>query len=114
MQDARSLLNKWADGKALRSEVDLQVLSLLGPKTDEDLAPAPKQNDKKANKAPKEKKVEKAADDAPQEKLSMAEFLKTKVLFHKPGMNYTTDGYVTTPKTMDLLKQHLKITGGKV
>lgn len=34
--------------------------------------------------------------------------------FHKPGENYKTDGYVITPKTMDLLKKHLKETGGKV
>ena len=34
--------------------------------------------------------------------------------FHKPGENYKTDGYVITDKTMDLLKKHLKETGGKV
>lgn len=33
--------------------------------------------------------------------------------FHKPGENYKTDGYVITEKTMDLLKEHLKRTGGK-
>lgn len=37
-----------------------------------------------------------------------------KVQFHKPGENYKTDGYVITDKTMDLLKEHLKITGGQV
>ena len=30
------------------------------------------------------------------------------------GENYKTPGYVTTPHTMDLLKQHLEITGGQV
>lgn len=30
------------------------------------------------------------------------------------GENYKTDGYVITEKTMDLLAQHLKETGGKV
>ena len=30
------------------------------------------------------------------------------------GENYKTEGYVVTPKTMDILKQHLKITGGQV
>ena len=30
------------------------------------------------------------------------------------GENYLTDGYVVTPKTMDLLSQHVKVTGGKV
>lgn len=40
--------------------------------------------------------------------------MKNKVHFHKVGENYKTDGYVVTPKTMDLIKEHLKITGGKV
>lgn len=43
----------------------------------------------------------------------MAELMK-RVNFHKPGENHITDGYVVTPKTMDLLKEHLKITGGQV
>lgn len=30
------------------------------------------------------------------------------------GENYKTPGYVTTPHTMDLLKQHMEITGGQV
>jgi glutaminyl-tRNA synthetase len=37
-----------------------------------------------------------------------------KVQFHKPGENFKTDGYVIHDKTMDLLKQHLKETGGQV
>ena len=37
-----------------------------------------------------------------------------KVHFHKPGENFKTDGYVITEKTMDLLKEHLKITGDQV
>lgn len=28
---------KWADGKAIKNEVDMQVLDLLGPKTAEDM-----------------------------------------------------------------------------
>lgn len=43
----------------------------------------------------------------------MAELMKS-INFHKPGENYKTDGYVITDKTMDLLKEHLKITGGQV
>ena len=59
--------------------------------------------------------VVKAISFFPLEKrpLSMAEFLKT-VNFHLPGENYKTDGYVITDKTHDLLKEHLKITGGQV
>ena len=34
---------KWADGKAIKSETDMQILDILGPKTDEDLAPIKKQ-----------------------------------------------------------------------
>ena len=33
----------WADGKAVKAEMDMQILDLLGPKTDADLAPPPKQ-----------------------------------------------------------------------
>lgn len=35
-------------------------------------------------------------------------------LLHKPGENYKMDGYVVTPKTKELLEQHMKVTGGKV
>ena len=30
------------------------------------------------------------------------------------GENYKTEGYVVTPKTMEILKNHLQITGGQV
>ena len=45
MAAVRSRL-RWADGKAVKAEFDIQLLDLLGPKTDQDLAPPPK-NDKK-------------------------------------------------------------------
>ncbi|EMP26594.1 Glutaminyl-tRNA synthetase [Chelonia mydas] len=76
MGEARSSL-RWADGKSIKNEVDLQVLHLLGPKTEADL--------EKKQKLP-----------AP------------------PGENYKTEGYVITPHTMALMKQHLEITGGQV
>ena len=31
-----------------------------------------------------------------------------------PGENYKTEGYVVTPKTMELMKKHLEVTGGMV
>ena len=34
--------------------------------------------------------------------------------FHKVGENYTTDGYVETPFTRDLLKKHVETVQGKV
>lgn len=37
---------KWADGKIVKNELDLQILNLLGPKTAEDM-------DKKSTPKPK-------------------------------------------------------------
>jgi len=110
---------RWADGKAVKSEIDLQILDLLGPKTDEDLAPPPKAEKKKV-----EKKKAPAADVETKEMngdiveddgaATIAELMKTKVHFHLPGQNHTTDGYVTTPTTAQRLADHLKRTGGQV
>lgn len=52
MQEVRKSL-KWADGKAVKSEIEVQLLVLLGPKSDADLAPAPKQKQAKAKPAGK-------------------------------------------------------------
>uniref|UniRef100_A0A4W6EP55 Glutamine--tRNA ligase n=1 Tax=Lates calcarifer TaxID=8187 RepID=A0A4W6EP55_LATCA len=46
MGEARSAL-KWADGKVIKNEVDMQVLHLLGPKTEADLEKKPKVKAKK-------------------------------------------------------------------
>ncbi|XP_067855156.1 glutamine--tRNA ligase [Heptranchias perlo] len=54
MGEARNEL-KWADGKIIKNEVDLQVLNLLGPKTEADL-------EKKA-KAPKQKAATETTED---------------------------------------------------
>jgi hypothetical protein len=35
-------------------------------------------------------------------------------IFHNLGDNYKTDSYVITPKTMDILKEHVKAVGGRV
>ncbi|MGH0177463.1 UNVERIFIED_CONTAM: hypothetical protein FKN15_012109 [Acipenser sinensis] len=43
MGEARNQL-KWADGKIIKNEVDMQVLHLLGPKTEADLEKKPKAN----------------------------------------------------------------------
>lgn len=59
MQQVRTIL-QWADGKAIKNEFDIQLLDLLGPKTDADLAPAPKQQKQpKAKVQEKEKIVKK-------------------------------------------------------
>ena len=56
----------------------------------------------------------KKGSDADGGAATITELMKTKVNFHKPGENYKTDGYVITDRTMDLLKAHLKLTGGQV
>lgn len=44
----------------------------------------------------------------------MAKVMKSKNVFHRPGENYLTEGYIITPNTQRLLRDHLKATGGKV
>ncbi|CAF0746726.1 unnamed protein product [Adineta ricciae] len=107
---------KWADGKAVKTEMDVQLLDLLGP------------NDRSANNAAEKPKVAAATEKAKpttttntnsdvQENgqvRSFADLVGAALNFHKPGENYKTEGYVMTPKTMELMKEHLKQTGGQV
>jgi len=117
MQQVRTEL-PWADGKAVKSEVDVQVFDLLGPKTEADLAPPPK-NDKKGGKPAKvdkpknENKVKGDAQAETTNALTILDVMK-KVNFHAPGENFKTDGYVVTEKTQRLIQEHLKITGSTV
>lgn len=57
MQQVRNIL-KWADGKAIKNEFDVQLLDLLGPKVDADLAPVPKPTKQPKDKQTKVKKAE--------------------------------------------------------
>uniref|UniRef100_A0A8C1YW98 Glutaminyl-tRNA synthetase n=1 Tax=Cyprinus carpio TaxID=7962 RepID=A0A8C1YW98_CYPCA len=115
MGEARTAL-KWADGKIVKNEVDMQVLHLLGPKTEADLEKKPKAAKPKA--AEKDVKIEQVSvenGEANTEGKSLMEQLRGEALkFHKPGENYKTEGYVVTPNTMNLLKKHLEETGGQV
>ncbi|KAM0732245.1 putative glutamine--tRNA ligase [Formica fusca] len=119
MQQVRNIL-KWADGKAVKNEFDIQLLYLLGPKTDTDLIPVPKMKQPK-DKQTKTKKSEivkeeqkEASNGEKIEAQTISELMKTKIHFHKPGENYKTEGYIVTPNTHRLLQEHLKATGGKV
>uniref|UniRef100_A0A2R5LM75 Probable glutamine--tRNA ligase n=1 Tax=Ornithodoros turicata TaxID=34597 RepID=A0A2R5LM75_9ACAR len=113
LAEARKKL-RFAEGKFIKNEVDLQVLHLLGPKTEADLAA----------KTVKQRKLDNSVvlsvDAHPEEQeecsgaSTMEELFRNKVHLHKPGENHKTDGYVITPKTMAHLRNHLKITGGKV
>jgi len=102
---------RWADGKAIKSEMDLQLLDLLGPKTDEDLLPPVKGDKKKGEKKKKVEVEEKAEEEGA---ATIAELMKTKVHFHAPGQNHTTDGYVSNSATGDRLAAHMARTGGQV
>jgi len=109
---------KWADGKEIKAQVEIQLLDLLGPKTDADLLPPPKAEKKKADKKPAKENNDKAktndVNEADDGAATIAELMKTKVHFHKPGENYTTDGYMLTDTTKERLQEHLIRTGGQV
>ncbi|XP_074861719.1 glutamine--tRNA ligase isoform X2 [Carettochelys insculpta] len=111
--EARSRL-RWADGKSIKNEVDLQVLHLLGPKTEADLEKKPKAGKAKVAEAEKEQKAAENGGVSLGPKSLMEQLRGEALKFHKPGENYKTEGYVITPHTMALLKQHLEITGGQV
>ena len=105
MSEVRKNL-KWADGKAVKNEIDIQILDLIGPKTEADLAPPPKekkagkdknskQNDKKVDKSKESSNNNSNIKNVEEEGAStIAELMKTKVHFHRPGENYKTDGYI--------------------
>eukprot|EP00057_Strongylocentrotus_purpuratus_P031662 XP_785259.3 PREDICTED: glutamine--tRNA ligase [Strongylocentrotus purpuratus] len=120
---------KWADGKAIKTEMDMQVTILLGPKTEADMVKPSKDGKKEKSggeakgksakkskeeqrKSEPEKDLESPAE--PKSFSSISQLMGDAVRFHKPGDNYKTDGYVITSKTMELLQQHLKLTGGQV
>ncbi|VDK51264.1 unnamed protein product, partial [Cylicostephanus goldi] len=131
----------WADGSYVKKEVDLRILELLGPRTVDDLVPKKKGFDcrsvdcflqAKREEKPQEKKpVSKKKTPEPKQNgtaviqengfpdesdgaATIEELMRTRAHFHKVGENYMTDGYVTTPKTKELLKKHVEATGGKV
>uniref|UniRef100_A0A7N8XW69 Probable glutamine--tRNA ligase n=1 Tax=Mastacembelus armatus TaxID=205130 RepID=A0A7N8XW69_9TELE len=104
MGEARSAL-KWADGKVIKNEVDMQVLHLLGPKTEADLEKKPKVM---------QFIIFKGIPMTGEGKSLMEQLRGEALKFHKSGENYKTEGYVVTPNTMSLLKKHLEITGGQI
>uniref|UniRef100_A0A8C8SYK7 Glutamine--tRNA ligase n=1 Tax=Pelusios castaneus TaxID=367368 RepID=A0A8C8SYK7_9SAUR len=114
MGEARGRL-RWADGKSIKNEVDLQVLHLLGPKTEADLEKKPKAGRARPVEGEKQQTAVEENGDVALETKSLLEQLRGEALkFHRPGENYKTEGYVVTPHTMELLKKHLEITGGQV
>ena len=69
----------------------------------------------KKEKPKKEAKPEKAVKTEAAANATEAPSLSGEALnFHKPGENYKTDGYIITPNTMNIMEDHLKLTGGQV
>eukprot|EP00117_Sycon_ciliatum_P049901 scpid45389/ scgid35306/ Probable glutamine--tRNA ligase; Glutaminyl-tRNA synthetase len=104
---------KWADRRAVKEQIEKQVEAALGPKTEEDLAAANKKK-KGATTKPKTLSAAPPKDEVSTLGKSFMDLAGEALNFHKPGENYTTDGYVVTPNTKPLLKDHLKATGGRV
>ncbi|XP_067908316.1 glutamine--tRNA ligase isoform X2 [Heterodontus francisci] len=115
MGEVRNKL-KWADGKIIKNEVDLQVLNLLGPKTEADLEKKAKAAKHKAPRVTTGGKEESAYNgEVKVDSASLMEQLRGEAMkFHKPGENFMTESYTVTANTMDLLRKHLEITGGQV
>ncbi|VDN26261.1 unnamed protein product, partial [Gongylonema pulchrum] len=123
---------KWADGAAIKRELDLRMMLLLGPKTIDDIRGGAKQAEENGPKRSGRKNLdqeaavkdkEKACDKETIKKLydketnganSIDELMRNKTNFHKVGENYKTDGYIITPNTMKLLKKHVEDVKGKV
>ncbi|CAF0782400.1 unnamed protein product [Adineta steineri] len=106
---------KWADGKAVKAEMDVQLLDLLGP--NDRSAKSTTEKPKTATSTTEKVKPTTTANNDVQDNgkiRSFADLAGEALNFHKPGENYKTEGYVMTPKTMDLMKEHLKTTGGQV
>jgi len=105
--EARKLI-KFADGRIVKREMDMQILDLLGNKTDLDMAPKKaKKENKNVPKKVDEKQVVETSD-------LMTQLRGCALKFHKPGENYTTEGYKMTSNTMEHMKKHLEFTGGQI
>lgn len=132
MADVRQAL-KWADGKNVKNEIDVQIFDLLGKKTEADLKPASKTKDAKPTTAKTDTKKTAKTEDQPKPLAndivsfttdgyytadgSFTNFVELSgeaLRFHKPGENYKTDSYVITEKTMELMQKHLEETNGHV
>lgn len=117
LQEVKKSL-KWADFKDVKNEIDVQMLDLLGPKTEADSQPVSSKKSKPAAKpepktATNTDKTEKTGLVVSSDCLTVSDMISSLQL-HKPGENFTTDGYVLTKNTKNLIEDHLKITENKV
>lgn len=89
---------KWADSGKVKSELDEQILQLLGPKTDEDV-----QREKEEKKKPAKKKEEKKVEEK-----------KEEVKEEKKQRKFEARELESAKNSERLLEEHRKITGGKI
>ncbi|XP_014282529.1 probable glutamine--tRNA ligase [Halyomorpha halys] len=113
LQQVRNTL-KWADFRDVKNEIDVQLLYLLGPKTEEDLA-SPDTKNKKKEKDKNDTKKIKAQDSglSKNEAITVKDMI-AKLTLHEVGKNFTTDGYVITSNTQKHLTRHMEATKGCV
>ncbi|CAF1062016.1 unnamed protein product [Rotaria sordida] len=106
---------KWADGKSLKDEMDAELLNLLGPNDRSSKNTTKKQNNVLSSTEKSKSSSTTINGVENNTKIhSFADLVGEALNFHKPGENYKTEGYVMTPKTFDLMREHLKKTGGQV
>ncbi|NWT45736.1 SYQ ligase, partial [Chroicocephalus maculipennis] len=111
MGEARSRL-RWADGKTIKNEVDLQVGARAAGQ-----APCGVVSPVGAVPGVRPAGLDSMITHVlPCRLLGLARSGRCCSPEHPlpTGENYKTEGYVVTPNTMALLKQHLAITGGQV
>uniref|UniRef100_A0A0A9YX86 glutamine--tRNA ligase n=2 Tax=Lygus hesperus TaxID=30085 RepID=A0A0A9YX86_LYGHE len=116
LQEVKKTL-KWADFKDVKNEIDVQLLDLLGPKTEADCMPVTGKKKGGPPAASSKSETKSSSEDKSGDKLSVCLTIPdmiSKLQLHKPGENFTTDGYVVTPNTKKLIEKHLAETGGKV
>ncbi|KAI7851936.1 tRNA synthetases class I, catalytic domain-containing protein [Circinella umbellata] len=100
----KSAALRWADGVAVKNELEAQFLALLGPKDERD---APQKKKKKEKKEPaQQQQKKKAAEEEKPVDLSNMFFEGEISKLHKAGGNKQIKP--------ELMEEHLKRTGGKV
>ena len=118
---------KWADGKLSKEIVDKHVAELKKAwEADPSKKPAPKPTKPAATEKGKGTPAKTGDDENDVREVDVADFVSQShskggvaagiarvikgaaLTFHKPGENYRTDGYVVTPKTMQLLDEHVE------
>ncbi|KAI0983139.1 hypothetical protein GJ496_010035, partial [Pomphorhynchus laevis] len=109
--DVKQIL-KWADGKTIKDVVEKELESIIGSRTQFNKKTNPTQHAIKETTKPEA--IDSHLHRNPDNSLRVDFDFSNLSNFHRPGENYKTEGYIVTPNTMKLLKEHLERTRGKV